>query len=88
VMIARGDLAVEVWFDTLATTQEHILALCQAAHIPVIYATDILKNKMKKNENSRAEVIDASFAAQASCIMLNKWPYLIQALDLLQKIQR
>ena len=36
ILIARGDLAVEVGFENLAFVQEDILCLCEAAHIPVI----------------------------------------------------
>jgi len=36
VMIARGDLAVEIGFARLAEMQEEILWLCEAAHVPVI----------------------------------------------------
>ena len=41
-MIARGDLAVEVGFERLAEVQEEILWLCEAAHVPVIWATQVL----------------------------------------------
>src|SRR5262249_28302016 len=41
VMIARGDLAVEVGFQRLAELQEEILWLCEAAHLPVIWATQV-----------------------------------------------
>lgn len=36
VMIARGDLAVEIGYERLAEIQEEILWLCEAAHIPVV----------------------------------------------------
>jgi pyruvate kinase len=39
VMIARGDLAVEIGFERLSEVQEEILWLCEAAHVPVIWAT-------------------------------------------------
>lgn len=42
VMIARGDLAVECGFERLAEVQEEILWICEAAHIPVIWATQVL----------------------------------------------
>jgi pyruvate kinase len=86
VMIARGDLAIEVGFEHLPRIQSEILDLCEAAHIPVIYATQILENLMKKNLPSRAEVIDASSAQRADCIMLNKGPYVQQAVEVLQII--
>jgi len=39
IMIARGDLAVEVDFERLAEIPTQILALCEAAHVPGIWAT-------------------------------------------------
>src|SRR5262249_41411699 len=39
VMIARGDLAVECGYERLAEVQEEILWACEAAHMPVIWAT-------------------------------------------------
>jgi pyruvate kinase len=43
VMIARGDLAVECGYERLAELQEEILWLAEAAHIPVIWATQVLE---------------------------------------------
>ena len=43
VMIARGDLAVECGYQRLAEVQEEILWMCEAAHIPVIWATQVLE---------------------------------------------
>lgn len=42
VMIARGDLAVEAGYHHLAELQEEILWICEAAHVPVIWATQVL----------------------------------------------
>ena len=69
VMVARGDLAVEVGFERLAELQEEILSLCEAAHVPVIWATQVLENMAKKGLPSRAEVSDAAMSAapNASC---------------------
>lgn len=86
VMLARGDLAIEVGFENLARSQEQVLELCEAAHTPVIYATQILEGMMKTALPSRAEVIDASLAQRADCIMLNKGPFALQTIDVLHKI--
>jgi pyruvate kinase len=86
VMIARGDLAIEVGFEHLPRIQSEILDLCESAHIPVIYATQILEKLMKKNLPSRAEIIDASSAQRADCIMLNKGPFIQHAVKVLQDI--
>ncbi len=56
VMIARGDLAVEAGYERLAEVQEEILWLCEAAHVPVIWATEVLDSLAKTGRPSRAEV--------------------------------
>lgn len=86
VMIARGDLAVEIGYDRLAEIQEEILWLCEAAHVPVIWATQVLENMVKQDIPSRAEITDAAMAERAECVMLNKGPYLFHALDILDSV--
>ncbi|MEA3353506.1 MAG: pyruvate kinase, partial [Campylobacterota bacterium] len=88
LMIARGDLAIEVGFDNLPYIQEEILGICEAAHVPVIYATQILEGKMKNNLPSRAEVTDAATAQRADCVMLNKGPYVTDTVVILKNILR
>jgi pyruvate kinase len=88
VMIARGDLAVECGFERLAEVQEEILWLCEAAHVPVIWATQVLETLAKKGMPSRAEVTDAAMAHRAECVMLNKGPYIVQAVNVLDDILR
>ncbi|MBN2824783.1 MAG: hypothetical protein JXQ76_05635 [Campylobacterales bacterium] len=86
LMIARGDLAIEIGFDNLPYIQEEIFHICESALVPVIYATQILEGKMKKNLPTRAEVIDAAFAQRADCIMLNKGPFVVDTVIILKKI--
>ncbi|HLU47611.1 MAG TPA: pyruvate kinase, partial [Planctomycetota bacterium] len=86
VMIARGDLAVECGFERLADLQEEILALCGAAHVPVIWATQVLEKLSKKGMPSRAEISDAALGARAECVMLNKGPYVVEAVRMLEDI--
>ena len=86
VMIARGDLAVEIGYDRLAEIQEEILWLCEAAHVPVIWATQVLENMVKQDIPSRAEITDAAMAERAECVMLNKGPYIFHALDVLDSV--
>lgn len=88
LMIARGDLAIEVGFDNLPYIQDEIFGICEAAHIPVIYATQILENKMKNNLPTRAEVTDAANAQRADCIMLNKGPYVVDTVIAVKNILR
>jgi len=86
VMIARGDLAVECGFERMAEVQEEILWLCEAAHVPVIWATQVLETLAKEGMPSRAEVTDAAMAHRAECVMLNKGPYIVQAVQVLDDI--
>jgi pyruvate kinase len=86
VMIARGDLAIEIGYRRLAEMQEEILWLCEAAHVPVIWATQVLDNFVKKGRMSRAEFTDAAMAERADCVMLNKGPYVGEAVALLDEI--
>ena len=88
VMIARGDLAVESGFERLAEVQEEILWLCEAAHVPVIWATQVLETLAKTGMPTRAEVTDAAMAERAECVMLNKGPYITEAVQVLDDILR
>jgi pyruvate kinase len=86
VMVARGDLAVEVGFERLSEVQEEILWLCEAAHVPVIWATQILEGMAKKGAPSRAEISDAVMSSRAECAMLNKGPYIVETVRFLSGI--
>ena len=86
VMIARGDLAVECGFERLAEVQEEILWACEAAHIPVIWATQVLESEARSGLPSRAEITDAAMGARAECVMLNKGPHIVAALRSLDDI--
>ena len=86
VMIARGDLAVEVGFERLAEVQEEIMWACEAAHIPVIWATQVLDSLARTGQASRAEVTDAAMAVRAECVMLNKGPHITDAIGVLDSI--
>src|SRR5436853_963876 len=91
VMIARGDLAVECGWDRLAEVQEEILWLCEAAHLPVVWATQVLETLAKTGLPSRAEITDAAMAQRAECVMLNKGPHVEEAIrtlaDILERMQ-
>ena len=86
VMIARGDLAVECGYERLAEVQEEILWFSEAAHMPVIWATEVLEKMAKKGTPSRAEITDAAMAARSECVMLNKGPYVVEAVKALDSI--
>ena len=88
VMIARGDLAVECGFERMAEVQEEILWICEAAHTPVIWATQVLESLAKTGMPSRAEVTDAAMSERAECVMLNKGPFVCDAVRTLDNILR
>jgi pyruvate kinase len=88
VMIARGDLAVECGFERMAEVQEEILWICEAAHTPVVWATQVLESLAKTGMPSRAEVTDAAMSERAECVMLNKGPFICDAVRTLDNILR
>jgi len=88
VMIARGDLAVEIGFERLAEMQEEMLWLCEAAHIPVIWATQVLESLVKTGMPSRGDMTDAAMAARAECVILNKGPHVGEAIGALDRLLR
>jgi pyruvate kinase len=88
IMIARGDLAVECGYQRLAEIQEEILWICEAAHVPVIWATQVLESLAKKGIPSRSEITDAAMGERAECVMLNKGPYAVMAVRVLADILR
>ena len=88
VMIARGDLAIETGWKNFAIIQEEILQMCNAAHVPNIWATQVLENLAKKGIPTRAEITDVAMAQRADCVMLNKGPYIMKAVRMLDRVLR
>ncbi|KAA5539332.1 pyruvate kinase [Roseiconus nitratireducens] len=92
VMIARGDLAVECGWERLVEVQEEILWMSEAAHLPVVWATQVLEGSAKEGLPSRAELTDAGVAARAECVMLNKGPHIVDTVrrlhDILERMQQ
>ena len=86
VMIARGDLAVETGWANMARLQTEIVNICSAGHIPVIWATQVLENLAKKGVPSRSEITDAAASLKAECVMLNKGPYISEAISFLDRV--
>lgn len=86
VMIARGDLAVEAGYYDLAEMQEAILSVCEAAHIPVIWATQVLESVAKTGIPTRSEITDVVTSARADVVMLNKGPYITEAIEMLNRL--
>lgn len=88
VMIARGDLAVECGYERLAEVQEEMLWACEAAHLPVVWATQVLETLARTGRPSRAEITDAAMGERAECVMLNKGPHIMDAIRMLDDILR
>ncbi len=92
IMLARGDLAIETGWEEMSVLQDEILWLCQAAHLPVVWATQVLEGMAKKGLPKRAEITDAAIAHQADCVMLNKGDYIVETIqmldDILQKMEK
>lgn len=86
VMIARGDLAAEIGFERLAEMQEEILWVCEAASVPVTWATQVLEGLVKEGSPSRGEMTDAAMGARAECVMLNKGPWIGEGVDVLARL--
>jgi pyruvate kinase len=86
VMVARGDLAVECGYERLAEVQEEILWMAEASHMPVIWATQVMENLAKTGIPSRAEITDAAMGERAECVLLNKGPYILDAVRALDGI--
>jgi pyruvate kinase len=86
VMIARGDLAIEAGWENIGYVQNEILRICAAAHLPVVWATQVLENFAKKGMPSRSELSDISQSMKADCVMLNKGPYIVEALSFLDRL--
>ena len=68
--------------------QEEILWIAEAAHVPVIWATQVLESLAKTGRPSRAEITDAAMGERAECVMLNKGPYVVAAVRVLDDILR
>ena len=86
VMIARGDLAVEIGFARMSEIQEEIMWLCEAAHVPVVWATQVLEHMVSDGMPSRAEATDAAMAQRAECVMLNKGPFVVEGIRFLADV--
>jgi pyruvate kinase len=64
------------------------LWLCEASHVPAIWATQVLDTLARTGVPSRAEVTDAAASVAAECVMLNKGPFVDEAVRVLSDILR
>lgn len=88
IMIARGDLAVELGFQRMGEVPGQILVLAQAARVPTILGTQVLESLAKSGLPARAEITDAAFALRAECVMLNKGPHITEAIVILDDLAK
>ncbi|KAL7672053.1 hypothetical protein ACOME3_006951 [Neoechinorhynchus agilis] len=94
IMVARGDMGVEIDAEQVFVAQRMIVAKAQLAGKPVIVATQMLDSMTKRNRPTRAEVTDVGFAVTEGCdaVMLSaesaSGDYPIEAVQMQDKISR
>uniref|UniRef100_A0A5B6ZJD0 Pyruvate kinase n=1 Tax=Davidia involucrata TaxID=16924 RepID=A0A5B6ZJD0_DAVIN len=73
IMVARGDLGVEIPLEQIPTVQEKITHVCRQFNKPVIVASQLLESMVEYPTPTRAEVADVSEAVRqyADALMLS-----------------
>ena len=92
VMVARGDLGIEVEFEKVPVIQDRIVKVARAHGKPVIVATQILTSMIHNPRPTRAEVTDIAYAVVggADALMLSEetaiGDYPVQAVETVSKV--
>jgi pyruvate kinase len=94
VMVARGDLGVEIPMEEIPIVQEQIVRKCIMGGKPVIIATHLLESMIENPRPTRAEITDVANAVfqKSDCIMLSgettKGAYPIECVETMAKISK
>lgn len=94
IMVARGDLGIEIDLETLPLVQTQLVRACQAEGKPVIIATHLLESMIHSPIPTRAEISDICNAVreQADAVMLSgettTGAYPIESVEVMKKIVR